>query len=76
VIRKAVWSCYQETPVDFKGQLLCDPGAWPEPPFSGKLTWKVMQPWSEPQDDRERAAKQKALDLIARLKKEQDRKAE
>jgi tetrahydromethanopterin S-methyltransferase subunit A len=76
VIRKAVWSCYQEAPVDFRGQTLCDRGAWPQPPLSGKLTWKVMQPWSEPGDDRERAAKQKALDLIARLKERQDRKAE
>ena len=76
VIRKAVWSCYQEAPVDFRGQLLSDPGAWPEPPFSGTLTWKVMQPWSEPQDNKERAAKQKSLDLIARLKEKQDRKIE
>ena len=72
VMRKAVWSCYQEAPVDFRGQLLCDPWAWPEPPLSGKLTWKVMQPWSEPQDDKEREAKKKALDLIERLKKKQD----
>jgi len=68
VIRKAVWSCYQEKPVDFKGQVLCDPGAWPEPPLSGKITWKVVQPWSEPQDDKERAAKQRALDMIEKLK--------
>ena len=68
VIRKAVWSCYQENPVDFKGQSLCDPGAWAEPPLSGKITWKVVQPWSEPQDDKERAAKQRALDMIERLK--------
>jgi len=72
VMRKAVWSCYQEAPVDFRGQLLCDTGAWPEPPLSGKLTWKVMQPWSEPHDDKEREAKKKALDLIERLKKKHD----
>ncbi|MDD1677079.1 MAG: tetrahydromethanopterin S-methyltransferase subunit A [Methanomicrobiales archaeon] len=74
MIRKAVWSCYQEAPVDFRGQVLFDPGAWPEPPFSGKLTWKVTQPWAEPLDNKERVAKQKALDLIARLKKKQTRK--
>ncbi|MEI6840145.1 MAG: tetrahydromethanopterin S-methyltransferase subunit A [Methanomicrobiales archaeon] len=68
VIRKAVWSCYQEELVDFKGQALCDPGAWPEPPLSGTITWKVVQPWSEPQDDKERAAKQRALDMIEKLK--------
>lgn len=71
VIRKAVWSCFQETPVEFRGQMLSDPGAFPEPPLSGKLTWKVTQPWSEPGDDAERAAKQKALELIERLKKSQ-----
>jgi tetrahydromethanopterin S-methyltransferase subunit A len=70
-IRKAVWSCYQEKPVDFHGQSLFDPGAFPEPPLSGKLTWKVTQPWAEPGDDKERAAKQRALDMIERLKKKQ-----
>ncbi|OPX64807.1 tetrahydromethanopterin S-methyltransferase subunit A [Methanoregula sp. PtaB.Bin085] len=71
VIRKAVWSCYQETPAEFRGQILFDPGAFPEPPLSRKLTWKVTQPWAEPLDDRERVAKLKALDLIGRLKKKQ-----
>jgi len=71
VIRKAVWSCFQENPVEFRGQMLSDPGAFPEPPLSGKLTWKVTQPWAEPGDDRERAAKKKALELIERLKKKQ-----
>ena len=67
-VRKAVWSCFQEEPVDFHGQWLCDPGALPEPPLSGQLTWNVTQPWAEPADEGERAAKQKALDLIERLK--------
>ena len=71
VIRKAVWSCFQEQPVEFRGQTLFDPGAFPEPPFSGRLTWTVSQPWAEPGDDSERAAKQKALELIGRLKKKQ-----
>jgi tetrahydromethanopterin S-methyltransferase subunit A len=71
VIRKAIWSCFQEKPVEFRGQTLFDPGAFPEPPLSGKLTWMVTQPWAEPGDDRERAAKQRALDLIEHLKKKQ-----
>jgi tetrahydromethanopterin S-methyltransferase subunit A len=54
VIRKAVWSCFQETPVEFRGQQLSDPGAFPEPPLSGKLTWNVTQPWAEPGDGRPR----------------------
>lgn len=71
VIRKAVWSCFQETPMEFRGQMLFDPGAFPEPPLSGKLTWNVTQPWAEPADDGERAAKQKALDRIEQLRKKQ-----
>jgi len=73
VIQKAVWSCFQERPVEFFGQSLFDPGAFPEPPLSGKLTWKVTQPWAEPGDDRERAAKQKALEMIERLRQKQGR---
>ena len=71
VLKKAVWSCIQENPVDFRGQKLWDPGAFPEPPFSGKLTWNVTQPWAEPGDDGERAAKQKALERIDALRKKQ-----
>jgi hypothetical protein len=36
--------------------------------MSGKLTWSVKQPWAEPGDDKERVAKQKALDMIEKLK--------
>jgi tetrahydromethanopterin S-methyltransferase subunit A len=76
VIRKAVWSCFQEKPVEFRGKLLSDPGAFPESPLSRKLTWNVTQPWSEPGDDRERAAKQKALKMIEHLKQKQNRQNE
>ena len=48
VIRRAVWSCYQEEPVDFRGYALWDPGAYPEPPLSGRITWRVTQPWPAP----------------------------
>lgn len=44
VIRKAVWSCHQEKPVEFRSYSLWDPGAFPEPPLSGKITWRVTQP--------------------------------
>jgi tetrahydromethanopterin S-methyltransferase subunit A len=71
VIRKAVWSCFQEKSVEFCGQSLVDPGAFPESPLGGKLTWNVTQPWAEPGDENERAAKKKALELIERLRKKQ-----
>ncbi len=68
VIRKAVWSCYQEKQVDFRTYSLFDPGAYPEPPLSGKITWRVSQPWTEPEDEDERAALKKAKMLIEHLK--------
>ncbi len=68
VIRKAVWSCYQEKPVDFKSYSLYDPGAYPEPPLSGKITWRITQPWAEPTDEKELDAVKKAKELIERLK--------
>jgi len=36
LVKKAVWSCYQESPVEFRDHSLYDPGAYPEPPLSGK----------------------------------------
>ena len=68
VIRKAVWACYQEKPVQFKDYSLYDPGAYSEPALSGKLTMRVTQPWLELPNDKERDAIKKAKELIARLK--------
>jgi len=68
VIRKAVWSCYQEGPVDFRGYSLYDPGAYPEPPLSGRITWRVTKPWAEPADQKELEALKRARELIERLR--------
>lgn len=68
LIRKAVWSCYQEDFVEFRGDLICDQGAYPEPPLSGKLTWRVFQPWAEPEEEGERQALEKAKELMERLR--------
>ncbi len=68
LIRKAVWSCYQEEPVGFRGQFIHDMGAYEEPPLSGRITWRVTQPWAEPKDEAERAALDKANRLIDQLK--------
>jgi len=68
VIRKAVLSCYQEKPVDFKGYSLYDPGAYPEPSLSGKITWRVTQPWVEPPEEKELEAVKKYKELMERLK--------
>jgi tetrahydromethanopterin S-methyltransferase subunit A len=68
LVRKAVWSCYQESPVEFRDYSLYDPGAYPEPPLSGKITWRVTEPWAEVLDDKEREAKKRAQELMERLK--------
>jgi tetrahydromethanopterin S-methyltransferase subunit A len=67
-IRQAVWSCYQESPVEFRGYSLYDPGAYPEPSLSGRITWRVTQPWAKPKDEKEQAAVNKAKALIDRLR--------
>ncbi len=68
VIRKAVWSCYQEGPTPFRGYMLCDPGAYPEPPLGERLTWRVTQPWAEPADERERLAVERVKAMIERVR--------
>lgn len=44
VTEKAVWSCYQEEPVLFKGHRLYDMGAYPEPAICHKIASKLSQP--------------------------------
>lgn len=68
IIKKAVWSCYQEEPVEFQDYTLYDMGAYPEPALSGKITFRVTQPWSEPDDDKEREARENARELMERLR--------
>ena len=43
VIKKAVWSCIQEEPVEFMNYSLYDVGAYPEPAIYQKVEWKVTQ---------------------------------
>ncbi len=68
LIRQAVWSCYQEEVVEFREYSLFDPGAFPEPPLSGKITMKVTNPWIEQPEEKERDAIEKAKALMAKLK--------
>lgn len=68
IIQQAVWSCYQEEPVNFREYSLYDPGAYSDTPLSGKITWRVGQPWTEPTEENEREGQQRAKDLIEMLK--------
>ena len=67
-LQQAVWSCYQEEPVDFSGMKVWDSGAYQEPPLSGKITRRVLEPWKQPKTDRERDAVTKMWKLINTLK--------
>ena len=69
ILRQAVWSCYQEEPTPFRDYLLCEPGAYPEPPLSGKITWSITDPVREPKNDEARGKVDKARLLIERIKK-------
>jgi tetrahydromethanopterin S-methyltransferase subunit A len=69
LIRKAVWSCYQETPTLFDGQTLYDIGACPEGPVSAKLTWRVINPAFEPKDETERKQKEAFTKRMEEIKK-------
>jgi len=72
VVRNAVWSCYQEEPVEFRGYQLYDVGAYPEPPLSGKITWRVTQPWYQPKDEAEEKAKERLQQVLAEIKRRQE----
>lgn len=74
IIRKAVWSCYQENPVKFRSYSLHDPGAYSAEPLSGRITWRVTQPWTEPYDEAERKALDKTRAMVETLRKRSNQK--
>jgi len=74
VLRQAVWSCFQEDPVQFQGYELCDPGAYPEAPLSGTITWRVAHPVREPKTETERAQAEKLQDLMDRVRRSVEEK--
>jgi len=76
LLRRAVQCCYQEEPTSFRDYTLFDPGAFPEAPPSGQLTWRVTRPQSEPKDENERQQKERLRDLMVRLKRGAEKKRE
>ncbi len=74
VLRQAVWSCYQEEPTPFREYLLSEPGAYPEPPLSGKITWSITDPEREPKTGEARDKVDKARALMERIKKSVEEK--
>ena len=67
LVRRAVLSCYQEAPTEFRGNTVWDPGAYPETPLSGRLTWRVTKPELEPKDEAERSQRDRLRELMARI---------
>jgi tetrahydromethanopterin S-methyltransferase subunit A len=74
LLRRALWSCYQEEPTSFQNYTLFDPGAYPESPLSGQLTWRVTRPQAEPKDETERQQRERLRDLMARVKRGAEKK--
>lgn len=75
-VRQAVWACYQEDPTPFGDYRLHDPGAYPEPPLSGTMTWRVTQPQREPKDDEERQQRTKLQTLMERVRRAVEQKGQ
>ncbi len=68
LIRQAVWSCYQEEPVEFNGQDVYDVGAYPEEPIDGKITNRMTSPWAMPEDSQEEAAVDRMQEMMETLR--------
>ena len=73
-LREVVAACYQEEPTQFMEWTLCDPGAFPEPPLGGGVTWRVTNPTIEPKNEKERAAAERLRALMEHVKKAQQHK--
>jgi tetrahydromethanopterin S-methyltransferase subunit A len=73
-IQKAVWSCFQEKPVEFMEYELHDTGAFNDVPLSGKITSRVTMPWAEPEDENERKAVKKMQEFVEKMKKKNEEK--
>ncbi len=74
VIRQAVWSCYQEKPTLFGKYELYDPGAYPDEPLSGKITWKITQPSMEPKNEEENKQRRKIQNLMEHIRRVAEKK--
>jgi tetrahydromethanopterin S-methyltransferase subunit A len=74
LLRRAVWSCYQERPTRFRDYDLYDPGAYPAEPLVGSLTWRVTKPEQEPKDDRERGQREQLKTRMERYRQAAERK--
>lgn len=71
LIKKTIWGCFQEEPVQFAGCSLYDKGAFEKGPLSGQITDRIMEPWKLPQGKSEQEAIKRMQDLIKKLREKQ-----
>lgn len=69
LIKEVVYCCFQEKPTEFRDYALYDIGAYPESALSGKITWRVTKPSSEPKTEEERGQKEKLQKLMADIRR-------
>ena len=72
VVKKAVWSCYQEKPTIFLSYTVWDVGAYPEPPISSKITWRITRPWAHYSESDAEKMRQIREMAAARAKEEEE----
>jgi tetrahydromethanopterin S-methyltransferase subunit A len=74
IMKKTVQACSQERISKLADELFFDPGAYPEPPLSGVITWTFPQPWTVPTNEKEIEAKKKVEALQELLKNRNKKK--
>jgi len=74
VLREAVCAAYQEEPTPFRQYTLSDPGAYPEPALSGKITCRVANPQQQPKTEEEQRQVEKAHTLAERIRRAVEQK--
>ena len=73
IMKKTVQACSQDRMSKLADELFFDPGAYPEPPLSGVITWAFPQPWTEPTNEKEIEAKKK-VEALKELLKDRNKK--
>jgi len=65
-IKRVINACIQEEPTSVLGFALQDVGAYPEPPISQKITWRIERPWAKySEEDAEKLKKIEELAAVS-----------
>ena len=74
IVKKAIWTCYQEEPTQFLHYTAYDMGAYPEPPMLFRITWRVERPWAVLSEKEAEALKKVDEEIKRRCQLEERRK--